>query len=164
LTESTAVQRARDFAGAPVQVVLDVLNNQPLPADYTGPDHDSVDFGVVRGLTLDLPIESTLKERTGAVVEIVRVDEMDNPLYGQQVKEGRPAPRTVYAFTWREPPQGDFYRAISGNVPNLRAGTIMAKMLMRFSTVRARIVAFDTSFGQDGYTFAGEAAETAFGR
>ena len=145
------------------KAVLDVLNDEPLPQGYTGPDHESVDFGVVRGLTPDLPIETTLKESVNAVVEVVRVDEIDNPLYEAQLREGKEPPAKVWAFTWREQPDGLFHRAISGNIPNLRTGHIMAKMLMRFATVEAKIVGFETKVA-DGYTFAGKNAETAFGR
>lgn len=145
------------------KAVLDVLNDEPLPQGYTGPDHESVDFGVVRGLTPDLPIETTLKESVNAVVEVVRVEEIDNPLYEQQIREGKEPLKTAYVFTWREQPDGLFHRAISGNVPNMRCGALMAKMLMRFATVEAKIVAFDTK-AAEGYTFAGKNADSAFGR
>ena len=130
-------------------VVFDpALLAAPLPEDYAGPQ-GIASLDDVDGLTPDLAIKTSLKERVGEQIVVVKVEFTQAPerFLEEKRKRGLTPDERIAVVTWRSLLNGYYYVAVGGNRRLLQQCETLERMLFRCEGVRGTIISFETQAG-----------------
>ena len=116
-------------------LIKDVMRGADVPAQESGVAWDELE-----GFSPEVPVSCSLGDHVNSVVQVVRVQHVENVLKEEQQKRGVPAPDTVPEFIFLSTDDGRYYRAVAGNKKALRDAELMMDALKVFPSVTARVI------------------------